>query len=135
MQPITADQLLATLGHHKGQAKGIHVRQLAMQVYGELAVTGAQERAVRKLVNDLRMDGQPICAHPAHVYFIAETHAELQHTCAFLRARAMSSLAAYSRLKKISATQLLGNQTDGITRPTDSTDPATEKEQFNYEQY
>lgn len=132
MQPITTDQLLATLAHHKGQAKGIHVRELAMQAYGQLTVTDAQERAVRKLVTDLRMEGHPICAHPAHGYFLAETHAELQHTCAFLRARAMSSLRAYSRLKKISATQIMGNQADAFTPPTDSqTEP--HEEQYNYE--
>lgn len=131
MQPITADQLLVTLAHHKGQAKGIHVRELAMQVYGELTVTGAQERAVRKLVNDLRMDGQPICAHPAHGYFMAESRAELDHTINFLHARAMSSLVAVSRLKKIPVQTVLAE----IASAQTTTDPATQEEQFNYEPY
>lgn len=134
MQPITADQLLSALNQHKGQAKGIHVRELAMQVYDELTVTGAQERAVRKLVNDLRMDGQPICAHPAHGYFIAESRAELDHTINFLHARAMSSLVAVSRLKRISIHTVLTDIANAQTT-TESTDPATQEEQFNNEPY
>lgn len=133
MQTITADQLLAELNHHTGQAKGIHVRELAMQVYGELTVTGAQERAVRKLVNDLRMDGQPICAHPAHGYFMAECQADLDHTINFLHARAMSSLMAVSRLKRISIHTVLADIANAQTITPESNDPATHEEQFNYE--
>jgi hypothetical protein len=132
MQPITADQLLATLGHHKGQAKGIHVRELAMQVYGELTVSGAQERAVRKLVTDLRLEGHPVCAHPTHGYFLAECQADLDHTINFLHARAMSSLVAVSRLKKISVHSVLAGIANAQSI-TESTDPATHEEQFNYE--
>lgn len=121
MQPITTDQLLSSLSHHKGQAKGIHVRELAMQVYGELTVTGAQERAVRKLVNDLRMEGHPVCAHPAHGYFIAECQADLDHTINFLHARAMSSLLAVSRLKRISIHTVLTDIANAQTISESST--------------
>ena len=133
MQPITAAQLLATLAHHKGQTKGIHVRELAMQVYGELTVTGAQERAVRKLVNDLRMDGQPICAHPAHGYFIADCQADLDHTINFLHARAMSSLVAVSRLKRISIRTVLADIANAETTSESTTNQATQEEQYGYD--
>ena len=130
MQHITTDQLLSALSHHKGQSKGIHVRELAMQVYGELTVTGAQERAVRKLVNDLRMDGQPICAHPAHGYFIADCQADLDHTINFLHARAMSSLLAVSRLKRISVHTVL---TDIANAQTISEASTTKEELATHE--
>lgn len=127
MQPITPDQVIAQLAFHRGQAKGIHVKALVMHITGQLTTTDAQERSVRKLVNDLRMEGHPICAHPAHGYFVAETHAELEHTCNFLRARAMSSLRAFNRLKKISATQLLGDQAD-FTTPSTATEETYDKQ-------
>ena len=132
MQPITADQLLSALNQHKGQAKGIHVRELAMQVYGELTVTGAQERAVRKLVTELRLEGHPVCAHPAHGYFLAECQADLDHTINFLHARAMSSLVAVSRLKRISIRTVLTEIANAQT-VTESTNPANQEEQYTYE--
>lgn len=109
MQQITNEIVLAELAHHRGQAKGIHVKDLVMHITGQLATSDAQARAVRKAVADLRMDGQPICAHPTYGYFMAETHAELSHTRNFLRARAMTSIKAYNRLKRaIGLNQLLG---------------------------
>lgn len=129
MQQITPDQVLAELAHHKGQAKGIHVKALVMAITGQLDGSDAQERAVRKLVNDLRMEGNPICAHPAHGYYLAETHAELEQTCNFLRSRALSSLKAYSRLRRISATQLLGPKADMA-----ETNPLTTTEEENYDE-
>lgn len=132
MQPLTADQLLSALNQHKGQAKGIHVRELAMSLHGELTVTGAQERSVRKLVTELRLEGHPVCAHPTYGYFLADCQADLNHTINFLHARAMSSLVAVSRLKKISIHTVLTEIANAQTT-TESTDPATKEEQFNYE--
>lgn len=108
MLQITPEQVLAELGHHQGKAGGIHVRDLVMRITGQLANSEAQERSVRKLVTDLRMEGHPICAHPATGYFMAATAEELDETCNFLRSRAMSSLKAESRLRSISMGELLG---------------------------
>jgi hypothetical protein len=108
MLNITPDQVLSELMHHKGKARGIHVRDLAVRITGQLANSEAVERSVRKLVTDLRLEGHPICAHPASGYFLAETTAELEETCNFLHSRAMSSLKAESRLRQISVAELLG---------------------------
>jgi hypothetical protein len=130
MQHITKDQVLAELGRHLGQAKGIHVKDLVMHLTGELATSEAMERGVRKLVTELRLEGNPICAHPAHGYFLAETPAELEHTCNFLRSRALSSLVAYNRLKKISVNQLQRN----LLEPSAPTSHSTEPQEETYDE-
>lgn len=108
MLNITPDQVLSELMHHKGKSQGIHVRDLAMRITGQIVNTEAVERSVRKLVKGLRLEGNPICGHPASGYFLAETPAELEETCNFLRSRAMSSLEAESRLRKIPVAELIG---------------------------
>jgi hypothetical protein len=109
MLQITPDQVLSELMLHKGKRNGIHVRNLVMRITGQLDNSEYQERAVRKLVTDLRMEGHPICAHPASGYFLAVTSEELDETCNFLRSRAMSSLKAESRLRQITVAELLGS--------------------------
>jgi hypothetical protein len=108
MLNITADQVLAELSYHQGRANGIHVHDLAMRITGQTWHTEAQERLVRKLVNALRLEGHAICAHPGTGYYLAQNTEELDETCNFLRSRAMSSLKAEARLRKISVTELLG---------------------------
>lgn len=108
MLQITPAQVLTALSHHKGKASGIHVRDLVSRITGQLINSEALERSVRKLVTDLRLEGHPICAHPATGYFMAATAEELDETCNFLRSRAMSSLKAESRLRRISMAELLG---------------------------
>ena len=97
----TADQLLNTLSRHIGKGNGIGVEQLA-------EILGATPRHVRKLVSDLRESGHAVCGTPADGYYIAATAEELQHTCDFLRSRAMHSLTLESRLMKIPLADLIG---------------------------
>ena len=125
---ITTESVLAELNHHRGQSKGIHVKDLVMHITGQLSTCDALERSVRKLVTELRMDGHPICAHPTHGYYLAETHAELEQTCNFLRSRAMSSLRAYSRLKRISASQLLGHKAEPFKESIDQSEEAYDEQ-------
>lgn len=98
---ITASQLLGVLSRHIGKGNGIGVKPLAAQL-------GCEERNVRRLVEALRDEGHAICAHPSTGYYIAETPEELQHTCDFLRSRAIHSLTLEARLKKIPLPDLLG---------------------------
>lgn len=125
---ITSELVLAELERHRGQAKGIHVKALVMHITGQLDTTEALERTVRKLVNDLRMEGNPICAHPAHGYYLAESYAELEQTCNFLRSRALSSLKAYSRLKKITNSTLLGIKSKTIDESSDDITEVTNEQ-------
>lgn len=79
-------------------------------------------RALRTLISELRSEGMPICGHPTTGYYIAETAAELQSTCDFLRSRALHSLVLESRLRKCSLAQLIGQlQLELDSQPTEVT--------------
>jgi len=97
----TSNQLLSMLSHHIGKGNGIGVKQLAQQL-------GIKERHARSLISELRDDGHAICGTPKDGYYIAATPEELQHTCEFLRSRAMHSLSLESKLRKIPMADLLG---------------------------
>lgn len=97
----TASQLLTLLSRHIGKGNGIGVKQLALQL-------DTTERGIRTLISELREDCHAICGTPASGYYIAATPEELQHTCEFLRSRAMHSLTLESRLRKIPLTDLIG---------------------------
>lgn len=97
----TADQLLSVLTHHIGKGNGLGVEQIAVTI-------SDTPRHVRKLVSELREVGVAVCGTPADGYYIAANAEELQHTCNFLRRRAMHSLTLESRLKKIPLADLIG---------------------------
>lgn len=97
----TTNQLLAVLSRHIGKGNGVGVKALAVQL-------DATERHTRKLISDLRNDGHAICGTPKDGYYIAANADEMQHTCDFLRSRAMHSLVMEARLKKIPLVDLLG---------------------------
>lgn len=108
MMQITPAQVLTELSHHIGQANGIHVRDLVQRITGQQTTCEPQERKVRQIVTELRMDGHHICAHPALGYFMAATPEELNDTCEFLYDRAMTSLTQVSRMKNIALPDLRG---------------------------
>jgi len=97
----THNQLLNILSRHIGKGNGVSVKQLA-------EVTGAKERHIRTLIEDLRNEGHAICATPKDGYYIAGTPEELEQTLSFLHKRAMSSLVQIAKLKRISMPDLLG---------------------------
>lgn len=95
------DMLAKLLALRIGARNGITAKRLAVM----LVVT---ERNLRTLITQLRQDGMAICGTPESGYFVAETAEELQHTCAFLRSRALRSLHLEARLKKVPLAQLIG---------------------------
>jgi DNA-binding IclR family transcriptional regulator len=98
---MTTEQFLQVLSWHVGQAYGITARELAERC-------GIAEREVRRHVSELRDEGIAVCAHPRTGYFIAQTPAELDMACNYLRRRALHSLMLESRMRKISMAELLG---------------------------
>lgn len=94
-------QLLNLLIQHTGKARGIAVAEIARQL-------DTLPRNVRTLVSELRDDGIAVCAHPKTGYYIAETPAELEETCQFLRSRALHSLALEARLRRVPLPDLIG---------------------------
>ena len=94
-------KLLTALQAHIGANNGISANALAREL-------GLSLRHLRDLITELRLDGIAVCGHPASGYFIAETSEELETTCEFLHARAMSSLLLSSRMRKVPMADLLG---------------------------
>jgi len=87
--------------YHTGQAKGVGADLLAARVC-------TSERTLRQLVTELREDGVAIVGTPTTGYYIAETAAELERCCAFLRSRAMHSLHIEAQLRRVPLADLVG---------------------------
>lgn len=102
-----AQLLLYKLSRHIGAKNGIGVECLAQYIYGADA-TEREQRAVRRMVEELRRDGEHICADPGHGYYIAKTEEELDTTCRFLYSRAMTSLTQIAAMKRVSLPDLAG---------------------------
>lgn len=95
----TANELSLLLLTGRGNGTSAKVLASALNV---------KERQVRLLVSDLREAGEPVCGTPSEGYYYAATPEELQHTCDFLRSRAMHSLALESKLRRIPLPDLIG---------------------------
>ncbi len=95
------------LSLHIGKNNGICARDLADTCLGR-AASQAEQRHLRAVIQELREQGQHICAHPATGYFIAANAEELDATCEFLYERALCSLKQISRMKKVSLPDIRG---------------------------
>lgn len=108
LQPLSQDahHVLQVLSHHVGAADGVTVVQLC----DELRHFGhpMNERRVRFAVEELRLHGNHVCAHPSRGYFIAETADELDETLSFLYRRGMSSLKQIAAMRRVSVPDLAG---------------------------
>ena len=93
---LTPDTVRSALQVRRGAANGITARDLVFTITGR--VNSADERRLRTVVDKLRRDGHPICAHPALGYHWGVTAAEVQATVGFLVNRAMTSLTQASAM-------------------------------------
>lgn len=98
----TTTTLLNVLSKHQGAERGISARYLAVYC-------GVNLRTLRKLISQARYEhGVAICGHPSTGYFMAQTPAELDMCCAFLRHRALHSLQLLARMTNTSMPDLIG---------------------------
>ncbi len=104
---LTADAVLVALLHHQGADQGVSCRQLVQEIAG-LYACSADERRLRTVIEQLRRDGHGICGTPETGYFVAASDAELVHTCNFLYARAMTSLAQIAAMRRVTLPDLRG---------------------------
>lgn len=104
---INRNTVLRELSSHIGKANGLKAADLVAEITWESA-TDAQCRHLRQVIEDLRREGQHICAHPSSGYFIAANEQELNDSCKFLVDRAMTSLSQVSAMKKRSLPDLHG---------------------------
>jgi hypothetical protein len=123
---INKAQVLAQLQLHNGRAEGIHIRDLVARITNSLLCGDAEERRVRKLIEELRRDKYPICAHPDTGYYMAANRRELDETCAFLLARADTTVAQVAAMKNREAPDLYDAL--GVGRRKDSTTQESEKQ-------
>lgn len=105
---MTKGDVLQALSRHIGASQGVTARDLVIEITGQTAANLCDQRHLRRIITELRMEGHHICAHPATGYFIARDEAELNQTCVFLYERAMASLAQVSRMKRTSLPDLRG---------------------------
>lgn len=103
---ITPDTVLAALRPRIGAANGITAAALAFQLTARR--TEADERRLRQVVEHLRRQGHEICAHPTVGYFMAANAADVERTCLFLVARAMTSLTQAAALRRRAVPDLYG---------------------------
>lgn len=103
---LTPSLVLNVLGDHAGAGNGITARDLVRKCCG--VSTAAGERRLRSVIEQLRLAGHPIAATPAEGYFLAEADAELDATCEFLYARAMTSLSQVAAMKRVALPDLRG---------------------------
>jgi hypothetical protein len=103
---LTPTLVLDVLGDHLGADNGIAARDLVRKVCGVSTANG--ERRLRRVIVALRKAGHPIGGNPDTGYFLARTDAELDGTCEFLYARAMTTLAQIAVLKRVALPDLRG---------------------------
>ena len=95
-------ELINVLARHQGADCGISARDLARALH-------VSPRHVRLLITRAREDhGVAVCGHPRTGYYMPTTPEELQESCDFLEARALTSLRLASRMKTVSLPTLLG---------------------------
>jgi hypothetical protein len=103
---ITKAQVLAELQAHNGRAQGIHMRDLVGRIANSVLTGEAHERKVRELIQELRLEHYPICAHPASGYYMATDAHELDEACTFLLDRAHASVEQVAAMKRRTAPDL-----------------------------
>jgi hypothetical protein len=116
---INKAQVLAEVQLHNGRDEGIHVRDLVARILNSMLPSDAAERKVREFIQELRLEKYPICGHPESGYYMAANTKELNETCAFLLARAVTTVAQVAAMKNREAPDLYDAL--GVGRRKDST--------------
>lgn len=102
---LTRDSVMFALALRRGEGNGIRACDLVAEICGGES-SPAAERRLRQLIEELRREGQHICGHPAHGYYLAATDAELLATVTFLHDRAMTSLTQAAAMQRVSLPDL-----------------------------
>lgn len=120
---LTPDTVLSALQGRRGAANGITARDLVFVLTGR--VNAADERRLRQIIEKLRTDGHPICAHPQLGYHFASSPAELDAACAYLLARVNTSVRQVAAMRRVAMPDLYGQL--GLKAP-ETTSEETEDE-------
>lgn len=107
MTAIDRHSVLHALTRHVGSQNGVTGRALVQEICG-LFATKADERVLRKVIEELRREGHHVCGTPALGYHAAASEDELLRTCVFLHDRAMTTLAQVAAMRRVSLPDLRG---------------------------
>lgn len=107
MSEICRDTVLHAFASHIGEGKGISASQLVEEIAG-IFVEDADPRRLRRVIEELRREGHPICGTPETGYYVAADDAELDRACGFLYERAMTSLSQVAAMKRVTLPDLRG---------------------------
>ena len=105
-EPISPETVLAALRDRVGSARGVNAQTLALELTGRMHA--ADQRKLRQVIEALRRAGHCICAHPSSGYYRAGCDKDVDDTCEFLYARAMTSLVQISAMKRVQLPDLRG---------------------------
>lgn len=103
---LTPAIVFDALADRVGAENGITARKFVIHLLG-FWDEGA-ERQLRHIIEALRNEGHPVCAHPGTGYYLARTADEVDKTCLFLYSRAMASLKQIAKLKRIAVPDFRG---------------------------
>lgn len=104
---IAATELIVLL-KKTSKRNGLRVQDVAELLCPGQGGSQTVWRQIRSVIKALRMMGWPICGHPSRGYYWAESAQDLEETIAFLRQRALSSLAQISILNRVAIPVLTG---------------------------
>jgi hypothetical protein len=104
---ITPDTVLAALLRRVGAANGATAAQLASEILGTRSEAG-DERRLRQVIEQLRIDGHPVCATPEEGYHLAANADDLNRTCVFLLRRLSTTARQVAAMKRVAMPDLYG---------------------------
>lgn len=114
---VTPDTVLHALVRRVGPANGITAAALAQEITGRL--NAADERRLRQVIEQLRLEGHAICATPEAGYHVAANAEDLNRTCVFLVKRLVSTARQVAAMKRVALPDLYGQL--GLPAPEDHT--------------
>lgn len=117
-QELTPEVVLSALQGRRGAANGTTARDLVYLLTGN--TNSGAERRLRQIIEKLRRDGHPICAHPALGYHWAASAPELEGAIGYLVRRAMTSLEQASAMSGRALPDLYGQY--GLLPPSKPTE-------------
>lgn len=103
---ITPETVLQALSSRVGAANGITASDLAFEITGRQSA--ADERRLRQVIEQLRLDGHAICATPEAGYHMAADAEDLNRTCTYLVRRIETTARQIAAMKRVALPDFYG---------------------------
>lgn len=106
MKQITRQSVLVAMIHHIGKERGVRARDLVAEILGYQ--DAEEERRLRKVVVELRLEGQHICGLPGIGYYMAKNTQELNEGIKHLHDRSITGLRQAYAMRGVALPDLEG---------------------------